>query len=397
MELFLQCGWGMMDLSKELVRDEVVSTVILSPRDLKPKQVRGFSKVLLSMNGCVLLDPQFYLPRSNHKRLNSHEFWPDNYDTEEFDKNSQISMIKNLYELNLEIETRDFIIPGEKAIEVNDLWLKNQMFFYETAKSISKIPLILTICLSADVLKDNDQINLVMQFVESTDADYYYLVLEHPSEDYLVDDPVWLCNVLNLACGISLRNKDVIIGYSNQQQLFMTCAGVKAIASGNYKNVRRFATERFMESSNDPNAHPTRSVWFYSSTTLSEFQLSYIDIALQLGFDPSFFTHPPATKYTEQLFSVTQPSLSGWGEREAFRHYLIELKKQTQLLSSPSYIESFEKCMEHLCDSSNRLVYLHDKGIVGKDRDFSSALQPTITSLNYLNEIFGARLKRSYI
>jgi DNA-binding GntR family transcriptional regulator len=59
MELHLQFGYGMMDLSKTLVRKHGGGTVILSPRDLAPESLENFSTALRKAGGAPLLDPQF--------------------------------------------------------------------------------------------------------------------------------------------------------------------------------------------------------------------------------------------------------------------------------------------------------------------------------------------------
>ena len=85
MELNLQFGYGMMDHSRHLIQTWGGGTVILSPRDLDGPQLQRLADDIRGLqNGRVLLDPQFYLPRTDHHRLTAHGYWPDAYETNAF-------------------------------------------------------------------------------------------------------------------------------------------------------------------------------------------------------------------------------------------------------------------------------------------------------------------------
>ena len=45
---------------------------------------------------------------------------------------------------------------------------------------------------------------------ERWNPDGYYIVAEHPNGNYLVDDPNWLANLLDLAAGVKLRGARVV-------------------------------------------------------------------------------------------------------------------------------------------------------------------------------------------
>lgn len=84
MELFLQMGHGMMEHAKSLLTAWGGGSCILSPRDLTAEQMEKFSHDIKSIGGNIALDPQFYQPYSDHKKLISHSFWPTDFETGSF-------------------------------------------------------------------------------------------------------------------------------------------------------------------------------------------------------------------------------------------------------------------------------------------------------------------------
>jgi len=393
MELFLQLGFGMMGLSKDLISMWGGGTVILSPRDLEPIQIEKIGAELLSLNGKNLVDPQFYLPRSDHHRLTSYNYWPQNYDTQGFDDSNREKMLEALVALNYKIGTCEVIVPGERAEEVEDLWLDSQVALLKAAQNTTDIPLIATICLSSEAVRSNEQINSVIQLAESQSVYGYYLVLEHPGNTYLVNDPQWMANSLDLAAGLRRIGAKVIIGYSNQQQLIMACAGVTAIASGTWMNVRSFFPGKFRSSYEEEIKR--RAIWYYCPQALSEYTLPYLDISARLGLLAELMPDP-ASVYAEQLFSSPQPSASGWSESLAFRHYLSTLHAQVSRSTPNEFDETVIYHKGFLDRAQGLLQYLRENEIKGLTRDFYEAVDANRAALITLERTHGPLLKRHW-
>ena len=60
---------------------------------------------------------------------------------------------------------------------------------------------------------------MLIERAESWAARAYYVVCEHPNGQYLVDDPNWIANVLDICAGLRLLGAEVILGYCNHQML----------------------------------------------------------------------------------------------------------------------------------------------------------------------------------
>src|ERR1700682_1430020 len=234
----------MMEHSRYLLRTWGGGTVIVSPRDLEPDQIERFSADIRAIDhGGVLFHPQFYLPHADHARLRRHDYWPGQYDTANFWSGSGLAdLVARLRQLNDRLGCQRFILPGLLATSVDDDWLAHQTAVLETGSRIAEdMPLLLTLALSSDALRNQDQLHDLLDTASGWNPLGFYVVCEHPNGDYLIGDPTWLANFLDLVAGLRLRGRQVIIGYCTHQFLLAGLAKATAIASGTWMNVRSFS------------------------------------------------------------------------------------------------------------------------------------------------------------
>jgi hypothetical protein len=398
-ELNLQFGYGMMDHCRNLLTQWGGGTAILSPRDLKPDQLTRFADDLKKISHAVtLLDPQFYSPHSDHERLCSHDYWPKEYETEEFWPGAGLSeLVDKLAKLNRELGCGAFILPGRHADAITDDWLDYQQLALEEATSRNlSLPLYSTVALSAEAVRNQDQVAALMDRSEAWKPHGYYIVCEHPSGGYLVDDPQWLANVLDIVAGFKLRGAKVILGYCNHQMLIAASAKADAIASGTWMNVRSFPPEKFRAVYEEE--IKKRTTWYYCPQALSEFKIPYLDIANRLGilnqlapsaeFDRSF---------AAPLFSGAQPSAVQFSEQSSFRHYLTSLKCQVSHAAKASFDETVSHHLQHLDAAESLLTQFHQSGVMGQSRDFTEYLDANRSALTVLQATRGPMLRRRWV
>jgi hypothetical protein len=222
MELYLQFGYGMMEHCRVLVRSWGGGNVILSPRDLTDDQLVRFGEEIRNIpGGRVILDPQFYLPHSDHEKLCNHAYWPTDYATTQFWQGQELSrLLESLRQLNARIGCSHFVLPGLFASEINDDWCETQRAVLEEARAGGdNATLISTVAVSADSVRDANQIAELIERAEVWNVPVYYVVCEHPNGQYLVGDPNWIANVLDLCAGLKLLGSEVILGYCTHQML----------------------------------------------------------------------------------------------------------------------------------------------------------------------------------
>lgn len=398
MELALQFGYGMMEHCRHLVSAWGGGTVVLSPRDLNDDQLKRLSAGLLELpNARVLLDPQFYLPHADHERLCSHSYWPANYETGTFWSGTGLAkLLAQLGSLNAELKTAAFILPGLLADRVEDDWLAIHSMVLEEARSRKADgDLYMTVALSADAAKDQDQIAKLLEAATKWSPDGYYIVCEHPDGQYLVTDPNWLANVLDLVAGLKLLGRRVILGYCNHQLLIASAAKADAICSGTWMNVRSFPPDKFRTQYEEEIKQ--RTTWYYCPQALSEYKIPFLDIAHRLRLLPQMKS-PAAlgSTYADALFSGAQPSSVGFTEQAAFRHFLQCLRSQCSNASLGSFDETISEHERVLDDAETLLKTLGAARVRGQLRDFSEIIDVNRAALAVLTSTRAPVLRRRW-
>jgi hypothetical protein len=205
MKLFLQTGHGMMIHNLEFVSRLGGGTVVLSPKNMTIKQMLSHSEKIIKQNGSVLIDPQFYVPRTMHEKLIEHEYWPPDYQTGIFFSGAGIKkLIDDLLSLYIEpMGASAFIIPTLLLDEITNDWDKcTETTINELCKRPLKIPKYCTLCISDTLLRDETKIHDLLERIEQYPVDGFYIIPIHPRNMYLVDDVSWLINLMDFCAGI---------------------------------------------------------------------------------------------------------------------------------------------------------------------------------------------------
>lgn len=398
MELYLQFGYGMMQHCRHLISDWAGGTVMLSPRDMNDNQLRTLSSEITDLaGGQVLLDPQFYLPHADHERLRSHDYWPSDYETGAFFQGNALrDLLRKLIDLNADIGATEIILPGLLATAVDDAWLETEPAVLEVGRELAgDCPVVTTIALDADTTRNQDHIASLLEAAPGWKSDGFYIVCEHPNGDYLVRDPNWLANVLDLVAGLRLSGARVILGYCNHQMLAASVVQANAICSGTWMNVRSFPPGKFRSVYDEEIRQ--RAKWYYCPQSLSEYKIPFLDIAQRQQLLARM--SPPTELdggYSGHLFEGPQPTTVGFTEQLAFRHYLHALRGQVRALQHASYDESLA-AQDDLFDGAEHLLgTLRSAGVRGQQRDFSDCIDVNRAALALVDSMRGPMLRRRW-
>ncbi len=398
MELYLQFAHGMKQLSIDLAKDWGGSTVILSPRDMTPTQLERWTNSFKKANIRTLFDPQCYYPKSNHKNLVQYEYWDDKFGTKlGGTSNFEEHLIESIYEYNKIAGTSDFIIPS-MMFSYDEEWLKrwnrnNLKLIKATKKIVKNKRHILTITLpEAFLLQREEEIEKVIKIAEKYDVDGYYIIASPPREKYLVDEPIWLVNLMQLCGGLKLQEKKVIMGYGNHQLLCLTMAGVDAMATGTYLNVRRFTNKFEVNTS-----IKRKSVWYYYPAALSEYKLGFLDMAFNYNLLESMKPNKEMDNgYVEILFKGALPSSTKFTETMAFKHYLNCIRIQMKNLSKLTFRETVDSYELLLETATRRIESLESNGIYAQTRSFKDIVDVNKSAIQRLNKNLGFQLSREW-
>jgi hypothetical protein len=389
MKFYLQMGHGMKTMCKDLCVAWEEATVILSPQNIYPtNKLKPFADSMHKIGGTVLFDPQLYAPRIYQKNLQTHDYWPQS-DFTSIEIGDCSDLLTKLASLNSSIQSEAFILPSSIINRIDDRWGKAQRKIATQARTIaSGQHTLLTVALGKDVLSNNLQVESIIQYAENWDADGVYIVCEHPERYYLVDKPIWIANLLSLVAGIKRLDKKVVVGYANHQMLPLAMAKCDAIAAGNFLNVRWFQPEHFATTkSNDPSR---RTTWYYCPQALSEFKVTYLDVAYRAGILEKMATPSPmANSYSNILFGGANPSSTNYKEGDSFKHYLHCLRIQCETASKATYAETMNSQFAQLETAASILGGLHDEQIKGQDRDFAEICDANEAAIQTFDKEYG--------
>lgn len=389
MKLYFQFGHGMMGICRDLLPEMSDSSVILSPRDLTESQIENFGADIINMGGNTLLDPQLYAPRCDHHKLTAHTYWPQNYSTASMDHDCVLS---NLKALNIKAQTSAFILPGLYCDRVTDLWLNIHEDIINASNNYPGRKLG-TLCLSPETIRFQDQLEQLLLKTEHWNIDGYYLIAAHPDGEYLVDDPVWLSNLMSFCAGLKLQNKEVILGYSNHQMLLCACAGIDAMASGTWMNVRSFTLDKFFTP--DPDDIKRKRTWYYCPQALTEVKPEFLDIAFQRSILKSLAPLPEyKSQYAHMLFSGAIPTTTAYNEPISFKHYLSCVYHQCKTASKKSFEETTTNQRKSLENAGKLIDFMHKHGVRGQKRDFEDYIDVNLSAIDTFEADKGFLLKR---
>lgn len=398
MDLYLQLGHGMMDHAVKLLSAWGHGGAILSPRDLDDAQLKAIGRKIATIGGEVLLDPQCFLRDADHYRLIEHDYWKvfRSHSTSDLASGSgSAALLKALGALNDDVAASRFILPGLLADPVTNEWFALHEHIVADGVALRGAErTVATIALSEQAVLSEDQVEAVVERVAKWPCAGVYLVFEPPGP-YLVDNPVWVANVLILASGLKLAGKTLVAGYCSHQLLVLAATKADVIASGTWLNVRAFPPEKFYSAGEEEQSR--RAVWYYCPQALSEYKLSFLDIALRNGVLDEMRPAPAmGSLYADPLFRGPAPSTIKWGEQNAFRHYLTCLRAQCLLATRGSLAETLKFLHAQLDAVEILLKRLRKAGVSGQQRDFTEYVDVNRSGLVTFEYARGRRLHKNW-
>ncbi|MBJ7354367.1 MAG: hypothetical protein JHC98_06035 [Thermoleophilaceae bacterium] len=393
MDLYLQAGFNAQVMCRELLSDWGGGTVILSPRDANISDLTNYSQQMRDAGGSVLLDPQMFRADSNYERLTDHEHWYVDLDS---DVNAALVGLRNI---NSSLETRAVILPG-RYVDLNGLpaWIDQQRAVTEASADVLEgKDRWATICMGAEVVRNRQPISRIADVATTWNVDGYYVVAEPPANQYLVSDALWLSNLISFLAGIKLTGRKVVLGYAHQQMLIAAAANIDAIASGNFKNVRSFGVDKFFVGDDDAMAR--QAPYFYSPRTLSEYPISSLDLAQQVGMlDDLRLSVEFQNSYSDILFTGAQPSTVDYKLARSWRHFLRALRVQATSARKETFRDTTAGLELQMAEAISAHESLSGVGVLpATGRDFSEVANTGKAALRILERQRGFVLDRRWL
>ena len=350
-EIYHQCGHNTIWNIDSFCKDKIGDGLIFSPSDFEKGKVE---KLDLKIKESSFFDPQYYLPKSDKKKLQTYNFFPntfmnndystvnyeekaydDAYKCVEFQKNNSFNRIiipcvykENFTDKYLAIQKELYIIPFVSAIE---------------KLNVNK-PVFLTLILKDNYLFDKEIREEILSFATSFQAiDGIYIIPEHVETYKRVRDEKYLFELMKFIDKLRENELLVHLGYTDIEGFILSLSDITSISIGAYENTRCFSIEKF-KSNVGKRQGPNPRV--FSAKLLQNVEYTYLAPLETLydKYDELFEDNEYKIKLFEPTFQwhFTKP--------EIYKYYFCEYSKLLQKLPG-EYDERYKFILEKIKES----------------------------------------------
>lgn len=385
-EIYHQCGHNTVWNIDSFCKDKIGDGLIFSPSDFEKEKVE---KLDLKIKESSFFDPQYYLPKSDKKKLQTYNFFPntfmnndystvnyeekaydDAYKCVEFQKNNSFNRIiipcvykENFTDKYLAIQKELYIIPFVSAIE---------------KLNVNK-PVFLTLILKDNYLFDKEIREEILSFATSFQAiDGIYIIPEHVETYKRVRDEKYLFELMKFIDKLRENELLVHLGYTDIEGFILSLSDITSISIGAYENTRCFSIEKF-KSNVGKRQGPNSRV--FSAKLLQNVEYTYLAPLETLydKYDELFEDNEYKIKLFEPTFQwhFTKP--------EIYKYYFCEYSKLLQKLPG-EYDERYQFILEKIKESMIYYKEINDSGVLLDERSNGDHLIHWTNAINMYNK-----------
>lgn len=317
-----------------LIKDNCGDGVIIAPRYISKEHVHGIKRAIKRNS---LFDPQFFKPNIPKGKLDTYDFFPDKvaggFDTEEYKESCAGICAEKCIAFQVENEFSRIVIPtryfkGTKRDYIDqqhDLFVAP--FLYEIREKKVPTPIFLQLIINDLMLKDNELIADVLNWITSIEIDGIYLIAESNSSSKQIKDSEFLLSLIDFIDALKQNDLEIFLGYLNTESLLLSLASPDAITFGTYENMRSFKIRTFEEQDDSTQMGPNPRL--YVSRLLQWIEFPYIG-ALNRAY-PDRKRIYDINKYQAEMFEktfrwhFTKPQL--------YKHHFLVMTEQLREVS----------------------------------------------------------------
>lgn len=270
---------------------DLFSGVILSPVNNAPTEMQTRIEALANRAALdVVLDPQFYVPRSVRGQLPQWPYFNADCDTTDLTDSQWWAqrcrlLVEAAERLGVTSICSPAILPRVFDSNYYEWTIACGHQLQEATRRISA-SVLLTVVASMRELGTPGYADRLASQLTKTDIDRVYLVFSDdlsPREQWI--DPSALSGALTLIRALESAGSKVLVGYSGLDVMLWKCAGATSVATGKYFNLRRFGPGRW-----EDNLTEGRVVEYWTEPSLITW-LRENDVSLLLRRAPELISH----------------------------------------------------------------------------------------------------------
>jgi len=257
MLIFHQAGHNSV-WNEKAFQKNIGDGLIISPVHWDFKKVSGLDNKIKKVS---LFDPQFYVPDSQKTRLNSYNFFPENF-MDGFSTDDFVAVAYDAASLCVDFQIinnfRALIIPARYYNDMLTDFIEKQRVFsvdpflnYFEKRNVNK-DIFLTLPLTAAMIGDRKYrvqlLNWVTSYPQITGV---YLLVTFDESLKQICSYQKLMDYIEFLKELSNADLKVICGYCNTEAILWTLLLPYAVTIGAYENTRRFSIDKFLDDESD--------------------------------------------------------------------------------------------------------------------------------------------------
>jgi hypothetical protein len=365
-----------------LITDECGDGLIIAPRYMSKETVDGMASSILQTS---MFDPQFFLPGTPKGKLETYNFFPEvvakGFDTVDFAENHASECAHKCVEYQVGLDLAYITIPARyfpgtppNFIDQQQNAFVNDFLKEIEAQAVDK-PVLLQLVLNELMIKDEEYISDILNWVTGIKVGGIYLIVEKSSISKQVKDSELLLALLDIVASLKEAGLTVVLGYLNTESLLLSLANPDVVAIGAYENLRSFDIKAFQELEKGPMRGPNPRL--YMSQLMQWVEYPYVGMLKRLFPNGEIFDH---TKYQVEMFKKT----FNWHfmKSELYKHHFLVITEQLKRLSKVEGKERFNLFSQMAENAIERYNELLAKGLVFDSNSDGSHLYIWLTVAN---------------
>jgi len=389
-----QCGHNTKWNIISFIEDKIGDGLIISPADLEVNKVNDLPDSVKSVS---YFDPQYYLPTSEKKKLNSYPFFPKTY-LEGRQYSTQLSykcrfeLAKECVQYQKNNNYKYIVIPTiyEENFIDNTYDELEQLIITPFIDAISRLqcnkPVLLTAMINKNQLIIDDMNIQLLNFLTSypeIDGIYLIPIIQRDVSQKRISGINLLFSLMKTINALKMADLEVHLGYTDVEGYLLTIAGPNSISIGAYENSRRFDIKKFGQKgrTQQPNAR------LYSNVLLQWIDTDYIDSLF------SMFKKANELFENNEYLNLMLRTSYNWHftKKEPYMHYFTSFSHQVYSLHN-TLQERYNDIYKTLINAKQYFSEISESGVVLDAPSSGGHIDKWITALNRYATFKGVRI-----
>lgn len=362
-EVFHQTGHNTIWNIDSFLKDECGDGLILSPVNLDISKIENLSDEVRNFSK---FDPQFYLPSSQKKNLQSYPFFPETksggFTTGNFLADAKESALECVA-FQLEHGFESVVIPARFIDQLRTNFIERHeefslLPFLEAAKTHGVTDLCMTLPLTEHMIDDEPFrkriLNWITKYPEISEIYLIYTVDRGTKQIQSID---FLKSALSFSKEILDTGLSLVVGYQNTEALLFTPLDGITVTMGTFENTRIFGIDKFLVTDEERRG-PKPRIYLPGLMNWVQFEQAR---QIRAGSTKLWDLIYTPTTYAEGAFlRAADPHFM---QPDLYKHHLIAIQDQFNELNELDALDRIELLEKWVRAALRRYSEIEDLGI----------------------------------